>query len=658
MINILEHIKKGLLLAIIFFIPLFFLTFSQEYYSTSKLYLLVFGVIILLLISTVQFLFSKKITWEKSVFDIPLIIFLLTTVIAVIIASPNKIQALLNPSFGPLLIFVLTVFYFYLSRDKIAKRLTPYCLLGSSLLLSLIAIVLFFQPFKNIALPASLQFLNTLGFSPIGTQIDLAIFLVFSIIFSLFKVFKDNKIHEKEKLINFIILNFNFFGLCFTVYSLLKPSGNYLSVMSPYDISWYAAVEILKNPLTAIFGVGIDNFSAIFTRVKDSQYNLTNLWQISSFVQSRSAILHIFTESGLFGLLGFGLVILTLIKKFLPLNKNLSKPLMFNALFLLLILLFFPPSLIVFFIFTLLLAQIASPQEEETIELGKIIPAFFLIILFSLGFIAVASYFIGRTYAAEVYYKKSLTAAGKNDVKGLYNNQKKAILLNPYIEKFRINFSQTNLIIANNIAAKIGEKSTEEEKQVFSQAIQAAIAESKAAVSLNSQKALNWENLATVYRNILNVVQGADDWAISSYQRTILADPQNPVYRLNLGGIYYQRGEFDEAIKLFEQAITLKQNWPNAYYNLAWATFKKEDYQRAVNAMEYVLKLVDPQKSPADYEKAQKELEEFKKMLPKSEEETTDLKKEEGKPELTLPSKAPTIEPKIQLPKESSPEAK
>jgi tetratricopeptide (TPR) repeat protein len=288
------------------------------------------------------------------------------------------------------------------------------------------------------------------------------------------------------------------------------------------------------------------------------------------------------------------------------------------------------------------------------------------IVLFSFIFLTGFGYLLGRSYLAEIYFKKALDGIVKNDAKQGYENMRKAIILNPYIERFRLNFSQLNLLLANNIAAKANQQPqgknqkpyqlTEQDRQNISQAIQAAIAEGKAAVTLNPQKALNWENLAQIYRNIINTAQGADVWTISAYQRAIVSDPQNPIYRLNLGGVYYSLGNYEEAAKIFEQAVILKPDWPNAYYNLAWANFQKQKYQEAVSAMENVIRLLDPKKDKADYDKVKKELEEFKKKLPQEEKQAT----EEGKtqPKLTLPSPIPTTTPQIQLPEEASPEAR
>ena len=251
-------------------------------------------------------------------------------------------------------------------------------------------------------------------------------------------------------------------------------------------------------------------------------------------------------------------------------------------------------------------------------------PYLYSLPLLLIGLLVASFYLLARAYLAEFYFKKSL--AVKN-VKEIYDYQRLAIITNPFIERFRLSFSQTNLLIANSLAIKVNTPEVEpnlhdntsgvnelsaQDRQTISKAIQAAIEEAKAAVRLNEKRAANWENLAMVYRHLLNTADGADAWAISSYQRAIVLDPQNPKYRLDLGGVYYTLKNYDQAQRLFEQAASLKPDWPNAHYNLAWALFQKEDYQRAISEMQTVLSLLDKQKDKADYEKAKKDLKEFK----------------------------------------------
>jgi len=719
-------------LTIIFIFPFFFLPVTQEFFLTNKLYLLAFSSLFLLLISTIKLATTKKISWQKGAFDNLLVLFLLSLAISIILSSPNKAQALLNPNFGFLTFFSLTILYFYLSRFSLNLHQSPpistylnksplisnYLHLSlsiSSFLLSLFTIIFFFQPFKNVNLPQSLAFLKSPSFTPIGSQLDLAIFLGFFLIYGLTRIFGKTQTNTNNKRINtdnpwtsmflylwlFVIL----IALSLTLYSLIKPISTNLNqspsvsnLLPPFRLSWYATVEILKNPKTAFFGVGVDNFASIFTRVKDIAYNQSDLWQVFSFNFSRSAILHLFTETGILGLLVFSLLIFSVLKQLIATNLNqsqsisinLNKSLLISFIYLLTCLFFFPPSLITWFLLFVVIglegakmpvsndlggAHFDFTSEEHAhgvrntassdFDLSLLLPLYLGIVLFSFIFLTGFGYLLGRSYLAEIYFKKALDGVVKNDGKQAYENMRQAIILNPYIERFRLNFSQLNLLLANNIAAKASQPQekdkkpsqlSEQDRQNISQAIQAAIAEGKAAISLNPQKAQNWENLAQIYRNIINTAQGADVWTVSSYQRAIVADPQNPVYRLNLGGVYYSLGNFEEASKLFEQAVILKPDWPNAYYNLAWANYQKQNYQAAVAAMENVTRLLDPKKDKADYDKTKQELEEFKKKLPQEEKQAT----EEGKtqPKLTLPSPIPTTTPQIQLPKEASPEAR
>jgi len=321
-----------------------------------------------------------------------------------------------------------------------------------------------------------------------------------------------------------------------------------------------------------------------------------------------------------------------------------------------------------FFLIFVVLGSVASHENTHApshLDLSSLLPLYVGAIVLSFGFVIGSGYLLGRSYAAEISFKKSVDAIAKNNVKEVYDNMRQAIILNPNIEKFRSNFADVNLLIANNIASKATptEKNpkppalTEQERQTVSQAIQAAIEESKAPVALNGQKAENWVTLARIYRNILGVAQGADSWTVSSYQRAIVLDPQNPSYRIDLGGVLYGLKNYEEALKLFEQAVSIKPDLANAHYNLAWSSYQKQDYQRAAAEMQNVISLLDPKKQDADYKKAQQDLAEFKKMIPAAENQATQEAVQTPN-ELTIPTPAQEISPKIELPNTASPEAR
>lgn len=140
----------------------------------------------------------------------------------------------------------------------------------------------------------------------------------------------------------------------------------------------------------------------------------------------------------------------------------------------------------------------------------------------------------------------------------------------------------------------------------------------------------------------------SDVWAISSYQRAVILDPNNPIYRLQLGGLYYLLGSYNDAIGYFQQAVILKPDWPNAYYNLAWGYYQSQQYDKATNAMENVVKLVNRSTNPKDYDKAEKELNTFKNKL-------TEVRESTSSGELNLPkSNGSALDPKLNLPDESA----
>lgn len=658
--KIFKTVKSTILAVTLFLFPLFFATTTQEYFATNKLYLLAFCALCLLFVSTVEIIVEKKLTIKKDPLDILKIFFLICLIFSVFF-SPNKVQALLNQNFGIVGITSLIIFSFYLKRSNIIimKLLT-----ASTIILSLVTIIIFFQPFQNLPLPSYLNFLKNPLFTPIGSQLDLGIFLGFMVVTELLQIIFMGKLwqnFEHAPWRHLLFFGLSITALILTVYLFPRGGGHQLP---PFTYSWYAFVETFKNPLTAIFGIGIDNYASIFTRVKDLLYNQTSLWQINSFNVSRSTLLHIGSETGLLTLVAFFLLMLGVFKKGLKENILLLLPVIYITV----IMIVFPPSFISFFLFFVALTVVHEESHKSKkiseIDLSEN-PAYFSIPFFMSIFIIVTGYLLIRSYGAEYFFKRSVDALATNNGKQLYDNQRQAIVTNPFVERFRTNFSQTNLLIANNLAAKVKNTSNTKElsaqdRQTITAAIQAAIEETKAAVALNPQKASNWENLAVVYRNLINIAQGGDIWTISSYQRAIILDPQNPKYRMSLGGVYYSLGSYDEAVRFFEQAVALKPDWSNAHYNLAWSLFQKKDYQKAVGQMQTVTTLLDPRKDFADLKRAKADLENFKKNIPEAKEPVADLEEAEPREQqlnLASPPVA-TFEPKLELPKEASPETR
>lgn len=657
-------LKQILIYGAVFFLPLFFLPVTQEYVYTAKVFGLVAVTLLLILIGSIEVVATRRIGWKKYALDTVVLLFMAAAGISVLFASPNKVEAVLNVNYGLTTILFGGLFYFIVTQNRtiISKQTVARLLTLSGSIVALISVVMYFQPFRNITVPVSLQFLQNPMFSPVGSVYDTIVFLLLIILVQVVVMFQNSQKEHVSVQKSFTkalpILIVLLAGLGARVLGIFTNPNNTAIILPPVGISWYAAVETLKNPITALIGSGLDNFSSVFSQVKDITYNQGALWQISTFTLSRSAILQIITESGLFALVAFLLICYQLMQSAKHAIGAAGSAL---ALFFFLAFLLLPFNITTFFLLMVVAGLFAHAQGEVDVALDKVMPVVIGIFLVGLGVTIAGFYLYGRAYAAQLMYQQAAYAVNKNDFVGAYNAMQLSIQDNPYNEDVRTNFSRLNMQFAiNALSIKQQQKQqlTEQERLTVIQAIQAAIAEAKSVVTLNQQRATNWENLALIYRSIINLAQGADTWTVSSYQRAIVLDPQNPVYRLSLGGVYYALGDYDNAVQLFQQAIGLKGDWANAYYNLAWAHAQKKDYSAAVSTMQSVISLLDPVKDKADYDRAQSDLAEFTKMLPKAQTTPAPVAQEKPK-QLNLPTPpVATLSPKLQLPKEASPGAK
>jgi Tfp pilus assembly protein PilF len=208
----------------------------------------------------------------------------------------------------------------------------------------------------------------------------------------------------------------------------------------------------------------------------------------------------------------------------------------------------------------------------------------------------------------------SLVATSKNDGSGAYNNQIKAISVNSNLADYRAIYAQTNLALAQGfLAVEEGTEVTEENKQKASTLVQQAVREAQAAVSLDPKVSAYWINLASIYRSLVGVVDGTLDWSIQSYQQAAIVDPVNPSINMELGSMMYGSEVYDSAERYFEEAVTNKQDYANAWYNWAYAAKKQDKLQLAVTRLTQAVALVPGDSE--DYTKAKEELDSWQKEL-------------------------------------------
>lgn len=643
--SIKEAVKKAehILLFLLFFVyPLLFSPLFTDVFATTKFLFLTVVVVLVLLLKGIKVIVSRRLDFFKSPFDNVLYLLVVAFLLSTIISAPNKVEALIDANRGAVPIIFWVLLLFGLPKNK---KLAVYASLSSLFILFLMLVGSYFSLFKF--LPENFAFINNKSFTPFGSLLDLALYAGFFLALALDSVQKHPggkaEFSKEEKRLLQVSFILTLPLVLLSVYIILKDSK---IIFLPFSISWQITVEGLKNLRVAVFGVGPANFVSLFTQAKPLSFNnLETLWQ-ANVEFSHSALLHIFSEVGLLGTMSLVLILLNLFYKAKQYRTVLSYAVLL-AWFV-----FFPVSYNLYFLLFIALFLLREEERVRQVDLKDLDVILYSFVTILLVVVIAISFFSYRVFAAEYYLARSFAASAENNAQTVYDYQRKASTLNPFNERVRLTFSQTNILLANSLAQK--KKISDQDRQTIATLVQQAINEGKALVSLNIQKAAYWANLASIYRNLLTIAQGADAWAISSYQRAIALDRNNPNYYYNLGVVYYALRNYNEATKFFEQATVLKPNIANFHYNLAWANFQIKDYRKAVNAMESALRFVEV--GSDDYKKAKKELEDFKKKLPK--EEVRDIFEEEEKlspEELVQPSPIPSVTPQIELDEENAP---
>ncbi|MBI1872250.1 tetratricopeptide repeat protein, partial [Candidatus Collierbacteria bacterium] len=372
-------------------------------------------------------------------------------------------------------------------------------------------------------------------------------------------------------------------------------------------------------------GSGPETFFSVYTRLKPASLNLTNLWNIR-FTNSSNEALELLATVGL--LCAFlWITAITKPRKLalnqIKLKKDVSPQLTASFLFTagtFIAMFLIPASVVLFtaFFLGLILLNLALSTDIKVgkdidINLSGVTPSLLPLATLLVSLVGLAVFWsnAGKTYAASLISFKAGQLLKTNTTES-YNLQIKAFQLDPKTSAYRINFSQTSMALANQIAKQ--KDLSDEDKKNVSQLVQQAIREAKNATDLDPTNVVAWENLSGIYQQITGFVEGAPDWTVASYSQAISLDPSNPALRLGLGGFFFGLGDYEQAIKIFEQAVNLKPNWANAHYNLSTAYKAKKDYAKALNEMKIVAQLLDPKSE--DVKKVEEEVKELEKLAP------------------------------------------
>jgi tetratricopeptide (TPR) repeat protein len=104
-----------------------------------------------------------------------------------------------------------------------------------------------------------------------------------------------------------------------------------------------------------------------------------------------------------------------------------------------------------------------------------------------------------------------------------------------------------------------------------------------------------------LYRNITGVASNSLTFSLDAYGRAVQLDPMNPALRVDVGSLYYATEDYDMAVRFYTDAVNLKPDYVNGYYNLAIALRRRGDLQNAQLITEQAVKLLQKDFSSKEY---------------------------------------------------------
>ncbi|MFZ2152882.1 MAG: hypothetical protein WAV41_02380 [Microgenomates group bacterium] len=405
------------------------------------------------------------------------------------------------------------------------------------------------------------------------------------------------------------------------VFRLTKTGG---MALLDWQTSWVIMVESFKR--VPLWGVGSGNFVEAFFAYRPASYNLTPFWA-NWFKFSSVGLLHFWTEMGLGGL-GIGILMASNVAKQ---KKDFRGVWLILAGLAVVIL---PYHFMGVWLLFWLVAGMENREiktsltiyvEKQSLDMGKIL-IMGMVMLIGLG----GGYGMYKIVRGEYLVRQSILEPN-------IDWQLKAIEQLPKMADYHKSISGTYLTMAGAVLAN--KELTNDDKQKASGLIQQSVNEAKAAISLDKNNPTYWLNLAVIYRQLIGVVDGAADWTFQAYEQAVMMEPVNATSRLELGGLVYASGRYDEADRVFEAVLLNKNNYANGWYNWAHSAKQLGKLTEAVARLQQAITLVPI--DSGDYEIASKELATWVKELDEANKKAAVRQEEQKKVAETLETSKP-----------------
>lgn len=601
--------------------PLVLIPAFTDPFIFAKEVIIAAAALLTLLLWAVKIVLVEKINIRRSAFDLPLLLVVLSFVLSAVFAV-ERFDALSNVA--PV---IFAIIGFFVIVNSIRKESNVLFLLGSVVLSAVIlALWAVFSYFKVYPLPIPETHIQS--FSPVGTLLEQLVIFAMILPISLNLGLPILKGKTDTKTVTFAVASVLI--LAGSAVSLLQLLTTQKPVLLPFETGFQTAFAAISQDSGRVaqgflFGSGFGNFASVFTRFKQASFNANPTIWAMTFGHSSSFVLEVLATTGILGFLSY---LFLAFRAIIQPKKKLSNPVFLSLVVSVVLAFVLPFSILEVMLFFLLLSvyvttdALKHPSRYFDVELRFValkkgllsfsettttayednkvmawsIAAVFLLITGVLG------YYASMYTLSDYYFQKSIDEASSRNGTATYKDQITAITIYPYRSVYYRIFSQTNMALANALSVSFPKnaKPSDQQQATLYQLIQQSINTGKQATTLSPLTVANWQNLSSIYRALIGFGQNSENFAVLAAQQSETLDPTNPQEYVALGGIYYQLGQYDNAIRQFQLAATMKSDFANAYYNLAHAYEQKGDLQNALVAYQAVQSLVANDKANSE----------------------------------------------------------
>jgi len=656
-INFRDKIAKISIYLFVFLAPLFFLPLTLNSLDFNKQILFLLLIFIALIAWILKILASGKFEINLSFLNVPVLIFLLVYGLSTIfsLSSYGSFWGWpLNISAG-FLTLLFSVFLYFLIANLLTKKREIFWLLFVLILSGfLAAIFTISQLFGRFIFPW--DFTKSISFNTIGTINSLSLFLAILLPLVVVLALMTKRLARFflflvaiTILVNLVLINFGtawivlvgetavlfIFGILNlkTAGSQIVPVSMTLLVVALFFIilrftlpgfpqlppeispSQTAEINIAKNSLLnrPAFGTGPGTFVYDYSKFKPKDINQTVFWNIR-FGTGASEILDKVITTGILGILSFLFILgsfFWLGFKYLKEKSSIVKDDsawflglgIFSSFFGIFLGQFlYPWNFSLTLIFWLMLSGLVAldrrkikaweMQSASKISVGASL-VLVLVLIFGIGLLLVGT----QKYFAETKYFSGLKALAQGNSELAIQHLNEAINLNPNLDIYWRDASQLYLVKLNELLRQknLPQETINAQAQDF---IVQAINSAKQATDLNPENVANWNIRGFTYWNIIGILPGAEDWALSSYQRAAELEPTNPYIFTEIGRVYISKSDLAEqkatekkanlklASENFEKALSLKSDYAPAHFLQAMIYVREGKTKEAIEKLE------------------------------------------------------------------------